>query len=148
MSAEFLDSNVFVYLFDETDDRKRTRAEQLVRDGIASGEACISFQVVQETLAVVTGKLKRKASAEQAHELFEHFLAPLWRVMPTPELYFRGLQLQKRYSIGFYDALIVAAALEAGCTRLWSEDLQDGLTIGRLTIKNPFRVGPAPRRAR
>ena len=65
-------------------------------------------------------------------------MTPLWRVMPSPGLYRRGLELQERYSLGFDDALIVAAALEADCSRLWSEDLQDGLRIDRLTIRNPF----------
>jgi predicted nucleic acid-binding protein len=65
-------------------------------------------------------------------------LAPLWRLMPSPALYARGLELQERHALGFYDALIVAAAIEGGCTRLWSEDMQDGLRINRLTIRNPF----------
>jgi predicted nucleic acid-binding protein len=143
MSADFLDSNVFVYLFDETDERRREIARRLVHEGLESGDACISFQVVQETLAVLTGKLKRRATAADARRFLGGVLAPLWRVMPSPSLYERGLELQERYSLGFYDALIVAAALDGGCTRLWSEDMQDGLRVDRLTIRNPF-----PKRAR
>jgi predicted nucleic acid-binding protein len=60
--------------------------------------------------------------------------------MPTPALFERALEVQDRYGYAFYDALIVAAALEAGCTRLYSEDLQDGQRIGALTIENPFRT--------
>jgi predicted nucleic acid-binding protein len=138
MSADFLDSNVFVYLFDETDKRRSEIARDLVLAGIESGKACISFQVVQETLAVLTGKLKRRASPSDARRFLDSILAPLWRVMPSQALYERGLDLRERYSLGFYDALIVAAALEGGCTRLWSEDMQDGLHVGRLTIRNPF----------
>jgi predicted nucleic acid-binding protein len=138
MSADFLDSNVFVYLFDETDKRRSEIARRLVLVGIESGNACISFQVVQETLAVLTGKLKRRASPSDARRFLDSILAPLWRVMPSQALYERGLDLRERYSLGFYDALIVAAALEGGCTRLWSEDMQDGLHVGRLTIRNPF----------
>jgi predicted nucleic acid-binding protein len=138
MSADFLDSNVFVYLFDETDKRRSETARRLVLLGIESGNACISFQVVQETLAVLTGKLKKRASPSDARRFLDSILAPLWRVMPSQALYERGLDLRERYSLGFYDALIVAAALEMGCTRLWSEDMQDGLRVGRLTIRNPF----------
>ncbi|HXM70876.1 MAG TPA: PIN domain-containing protein [Thermoanaerobaculia bacterium] len=138
MSADFLDSNVFVYLFDETDKRRSEIARRLVLVGIESGKACISFQVVQETLAVLTGKLKRRASPSDVRRFLDSILAPLWRVMPSQALYERGLDLRERYSLGFYDALIVAAALEGGCTRLWSEDMQDGLHVGRLTIRNPF----------
>ncbi len=48
MNADFLDTNVFVYFFDETDERRREIARRLVHEGIESGEACISFQVVQD----------------------------------------------------------------------------------------------------
>jgi predicted nucleic acid-binding protein len=56
-------------------------------------------------------------------------------------LYQRALDIQARYHYGFYDALIIAAALDAGCTRLYSEDLQHGQRIERLTIENPFLEG-------
>ena len=65
-------------------------------------------------------------------------LLPLWSVAPSAELYRRGLEIQSRYQYGFYDALIIAAALEASCTRLLSEDLQHGQKIENLTIENPF----------
>jgi predicted nucleic acid-binding protein len=83
MSADFLDSNIFIYLFDETDERRREIARRLVHKGIESGDACISFQVVQETLAVLTGKLKRRATLAEAHHFLAVVLAPLWRVMPA-----------------------------------------------------------------
>ena len=57
---------------------------------------------------------------------------------PSLSLYRRALDLQTRYRYGFYDSLVIAAALDAGCTRLYSEDLQDGQRIEGLTIKNPF----------
>jgi predicted nucleic acid-binding protein len=140
-AADFLDTNVLVYLFDETDGRKRAIASELVRGGLASGEACISFQVVQETLQVVTRKLDPPASAAEASRFLDDVLAPLWTVSPASGLYRRALELQERHSLSFYDGLIVAAALEAGCTRLLSEDLQHGQRIERLTIENPFAEG-------
>ncbi len=60
------------------------------------------------------------------------------RVMPSPALYQRGLDLQARYDFSFYDALIVAAALESGSTRLYTEDLQHGQKIEGLLVENPF----------
>jgi|HubBroStandDraft_3_1064219.scaffolds.fasta_scaffold60269_2 predicted nucleic acid-binding protein len=138
MNADFLDTNIFIYLFDETDERRREIARRLVHEGIESGDACISFQVVQETLAVLTGKLKKRATPAEARHFLAGVLAPLWRLMPSPALYARGLELRERYALGFYDALIVAAAIEGGCTRLWSEDMQNGLRVDRLTISNPF----------
>src|SRR5215210_9585230 len=138
MSGEFIDSNVFVYLFDETDDRKRDTAERLVDSALQTQNASISFQVVQETLNVVTRKLPTPMTAEGAKRFMEQVLAPLWRVSPSLALYHHALDVQARYRYGFYDSLIVAAALDAGCTRLYSEDLQDGQRIEGLTIENPF----------
>jgi predicted nucleic acid-binding protein len=140
MSADFIDSNVFVYLFDEVDHRKRKAAESLVSRGLESGQACISFQVVQETLNVITRKLVTPVTPDDARRFLDRILAPLWRVMPSPALYHRGIDLQARHRYGFYDALIIAAALDAGCTRLYSEDLQHGHRIEKLTIENPFRT--------
>ena len=138
MNVDFLDTNIFVYLFDETDERRREIARRLVHKGIESGDACISFQVVQETLAVLTGKLKKRATPAEARHFLAGVLAPLWWLMPSPALHARALELRERYALGFYDALLVAAAIDGGCTRLWSEDMQDGLRVDRLTIRNPF----------
>ena len=139
MSAEgFLDTNIFVYMLDQTDDLKRRRAEQLVRRGIEAGTGRISYQVVQETLDVVTGRLG--FSPSDSRTLLADVLAPLWTVHPSRELYERGLALRDRYGFSFYDSMIVAGALEAGCVRLYSEDLQHGQRIQSLTIEDPFRV--------
>lgn len=138
MSGEFIDTNVFIYLFDETDERKRNIAEQLIQSALETRSACISHQVVQETLNVVTRKLPFPMSTENAQRFLEQILIPLWRIMPSPALYRRGLDLQSRYGFSFYDALIIAAALEFGCTRLYTEDLQHGQQIEGLLIENPF----------
>ena len=137
MNAEcFLDTNVFVYMFDETDDYKRTTAESLVRQALEGRNGCISSQVVQETVNVLTGKLG--ALPHQVRRIFEHVLLPLWQINPSENLYHRGLDLKMRYGYSFYDSLIVAAAIESGCKTLYSEDLQHGQQIGDLTIRNPF----------
>ena len=137
MNAEnFIDTNVFIYLFDETDVRKRRLAENLIYQSLERGTDCISFQVVQETLNVLTRKLG--ARAERARLLLDDVLIPLWHIRPTPDLYRRGLALQTRYHFSFYDSLIVAASLEGNCVRLYSEDLQHGQQIQGLTIQSPF----------
>lgn len=137
MSAEsFIDTNVFIYLFDETDLEKQQRAENLVCESLNSGRGCISYQVVQETLNVVTRKLG--ARPESARLLLEDVLAPLWRINPTRSLYTQALRVHTQHGYSFYDSLIVAAALEAGCVRLYSEDMQHGQRVEQLTIVNPF----------
>ena len=132
----FLDTNVFVYLFDETDERKRRTAEVLVQHALEDGRGCISYQVVQETLNVLTRKLQ--AAAEDVGRLLDDVLMPLWRVNPTRTLYRRGLDLRTRYGFSFYDSLIVAAALEADCKVLYSEDLQHSQRIAGVTVMDPF----------
>ena len=137
MSVEnFLDTNIFICLFDEVDNDKRERAERLVQQALESETGCISYQVVQETINVITRKLN--ATPEKARLLLNHVLTPLWQVNPTRMLYQRGLDLQTRYRFSFYDSLIVAAALEAGCKTLYSQDLKHGQRIEGVTITNQF----------
>ncbi len=140
MSGDFIDSNVFVYLFDETDERKRGTAGRIVESGLQTRSAVISFQVVQETLNVVTRKLAIPMTAEGAKSFMENVLAPLFRVPASIPLYNRALDVQARYRYSFYDSLIIAAALNTGCDRLYSEDLQSGQRIEGLKIENPFET--------
>ena len=139
MSDDFIDSNVFVYLFDETDERKRQVAQSLVNTALVEGSAQISFQVVQETLNVITRKLKVPVRLEDAHQFLDQILVPLWKINPNRVLYQRGLEIRTRYQLGFYDSLIIAASLQAGCKTLFSEDLQHGQQIETLIIQDPFR---------
>jgi len=140
MSAEgFIDTNLFIYQLEALDERKSTIAGRIIRQGVETGNACISFQVVQECLNTVLRKAEIPLDSRGARAYLETVLAPLFRVPASIGLYHRSLDIQARYRYGFYDALIIAAALEAGCTRLYSEDLQHGQQIEGLTIENPFR---------
>lgn len=131
-----LDTSVPVYTFDEVDAGKRDRARQLVGDAIASGDGVISNQVLQETLNVFARKLG--ATAGQQLEIFDNVLSSLWRIHPTGDLYRRAVAIGQRYRFGFYDSLVIAAAVEYGSGLLYSEDLQDGQVIDTVTIRNPF----------
>lgn len=140
MSADFLDTNVLVYLFDETDAAKQAAARDLVQAALNNGSGVISFQVVQETLNVLTRKLKVFARGDDAEFFMQQTLVPMWRVQPSAALYAAALEIRQRLGFGFYDSLIVAAAQEAGCRRLLSDDLQHGQRIGKLRVENPFRA--------
>jgi predicted nucleic acid-binding protein len=137
MSVDFIDSNVFIYLFDEVDERKRSTAEAIVHGALAGGTGVISFQVVQETLNVLTRKLG--AQPHDARRFLDAVLAPLWSVAPSPSLYADALDVRVRFQFSFYDSLIVASAIAGGCVRLLSEDLQAGQSIRGLTVVDPFR---------
>jgi predicted nucleic acid-binding protein len=139
MSADlFLDTNVLIYQLDTRDERKHQIAENLINQALATEGACISFQVVQECLNTVLRKAEVRLDVVDARSWLDTVLVPLVRVAPSPALYRRGLDVQERWKYGFYDSLIVAAALEAGCKRLLSEDLQHGQRIEGLRIENPF----------
>jgi predicted nucleic acid-binding protein len=138
MSDSFLDSNILIYLFDQDpSSSKRHVARRLLEDAI-DGEGAISFQVIQELLNVLTRPPSPIATDAEAEEFTRDTLSVLLRVLPSLELYASALRIKSRYHYGFYDSLIIAAALEAGCTRLYSEDLQHGQRIESLTITNPF----------
>ena len=139
MSADFFDSNIFIYLFDAAAHDKRRTAEALTRSALQAKTACISFQVVQETLNVLTRKLAVPVTPDDAQEFLHRMLMPLWRVMPSQKLYADAIGLQARLGFSFCDSLIVAAALEAGCNRLLTEDLQHGQRIEGLRVENPFK---------
>jgi predicted nucleic acid-binding protein len=137
MSADFVDSNVLVYLFDRGDDRRHGIAEALVARG-PTQSAVISYQVVQETSNVLTRKIKPAMTRHDAQAVLDDVLAPMWRVQPSQALYSKALDVRSRLGFGFSDSLIVAAALEADCKRLLTEDLQHGQRVGGLRIENPF----------
>ena len=140
---DFLDSNVLIYAFDRRDQCRCDVAQNLLAKGLREQTAIISAQVVQETLNVLMRRLQPAMSVPEARKVLDELLVPLWRIGPSAALYARGLVVQERYGFNFYDSLIVAAALEAGCTRLLSEDMQHGQQIEGLRVENPFRLDDA-----
>ena len=141
MSVEsFIDTNVFIYPLEKADARRFMIADTIIREAIATGSACISFQVVQECLNTMLRKASIPLDTAGMRDYLDVVLLPLVRVPASADLYRRSLEVRERYGFSFYDALIVATALEAGCTRLWSEDLQHGQRIGVLQVENPFRA--------
>lgn len=99
MSVEFFDSNVFIYSLDGTDARKYEVAERLIRTALQTGEAVISFQVVQEVLNVVTRKLATPATPEDARRLLDRVLVPLWKVYPSAALYQRARSTSRHATV-------------------------------------------------
>lgn len=134
----FLDSNVFIYMLDNKDARKRALAAGIVRDAADHATGVISTQVVQETLNVLTRKLAPAVTPLDTRRFLDGILGPLWRLAPSMGTFHRALDVQGRWSLHFYDALIVAAALEAGCDTLYTEDLSHGQRFGDLAVVNPF----------
>ena len=134
----FLDTNVFIYSLERLDERKADKADRLIETGIATGNATISFQVVQEFLNTAIRKAEVSLTTDEMKMYLNSVLTPLYRVQPSKMLYQNALEIQGRFRFSFYDSLIIAAALEANCIILFSEDMQHGQKIEGLTIENPF----------
>jgi predicted nucleic acid-binding protein len=131
-AAPFVDTNVLLYLL-SGDTAKSSRAEAALSGGIV-----VSVQVLNEFANVA----RRKLGFDW--DEIDDVLSVIRRVADvrplTLETHQRGLALAARYRFGIDDAMIVSAALLAGCARLLSEDLQSGQRIDdRLTVMNPFR---------
>lgn len=137
--ADFLDTNVLVYTVDAAHPAKQETARAIVADALARQSAIVSFQVVQEALQVITRRFRIALTDADAKQFLADVLVPLWKVQPSPGLYEKTLAMQAKHGFAFYDSLIVAAALEGGCRRLITEDMQHGQRIEGLRIENPFR---------
>ncbi len=133
MPGSFFDTNVLLYMA-SADRLKAGRAERIVGRGGA-----ISVQVLNEVTNVARRKMR--LSWPDTHA-FLSLLRGLLSVHPmTLETHETGLMLAERHDLSTWDAMIAAAALHADCDTLWSEDMQDGLSLdGRLRIVNPFRA--------
>jgi predicted nucleic acid-binding protein len=130
----FFDSNVALYLL-SADAAKASRAEELL-----AGGGTVSVQVLNEVASVARRRLA--LSWSEIGEI-TGALRAVCEVRPlTEETHERGLRLAAGLHLSLYDAMIVAAALLAGCRTLYSEDLQHGRVVERtLTIRNPFAAG-------
>lgn len=133
----FLDTNVFVYLFDRDAPAKQRRAREVV--GHLGPAAVLSTQVLQEFYVIVTRKLAKPLRAAEA-EGAVHDLAALDVVVLDVPMVKRAVALSRADALSFWDALIVEAARAHGCNRLLTEDLQDGRAFGDLQVENPFRT--------
>ena len=135
----FLDTNIFVYTFDRNARTKATKATSLIRKAADTGEGVVSYQVVQEFFNVAFRRFSPAMTVAEAEQYLITVFRPLVAVHSSPALYLSALRIKAKYRIGWYDSLIVAAALEANCAILYTEDLQDGSEIETLRIQNPFR---------
>jgi predicted nucleic acid-binding protein len=128
----FFDTNVLIYAVAEGDPRSAQAEELLASGGV------LSVQVLNEFVSVARRKIL------MSWKYVTQALAAFRILCPSPlpitvEAHEAALRIAARHDYNIYDALVIAAALEARCATLYSEDLHDGQTIdGQLTIRNPF----------
>lgn len=136
MSDSFFDSNVLLYAT-SLDRAKADRVNRLLESG-----GTISVQVLNEISHVTRRKFRMSWGDTKS---FLSTIKDLLVVEPlTIDTHESGLRLAERYGFAIYDSFVVAAAMQADCDTLWSEDMQHGLVVdGKLRIANPFRI-PTP----
>jgi predicted nucleic acid-binding protein len=134
-ARSFFDTNVLIYADDRADPAKLQRALDLVAEHRLGRTGVVSLQVLQEYFVTVTRKLQVDARvARRKVELLAEFN------VATPEVadILAAIDLHRLHGFSFWDALIVRAAKQTGCSVLFSEDMQDR-EIDGLQIVNPFR---------
>jgi predicted nucleic acid-binding protein len=137
MSARsFFDTNVLVYSDDKAAPAKQRRALDLLAVHRRGGTGVVSLQVLQEYFVTITRKLHVDARiARRKVELLAEFDV----AVPNVADILAAIDLHRLHGFSFWDALILRAAKQAGCSVLLSEDLQEAREIDGIRIVNPFR---------
>ncbi|MEX1129991.1 MAG: PIN domain-containing protein [Vicinamibacterales bacterium] len=144
--GSFLDSNILVYTDDAADAGKQAAAIALVSDVMRTRTGVVSLQVLQEYFAVVTRKLGVDAAAARAKV---ELLGAFSTVPVDIDDVLAAIDLHRLHQVSIWDGLIIRAAQQARCARIYSEDLQHGRRFDSVEIVNPFlALGRAPRRKR
>lgn len=138
MIPSFVDTNILVYAHDTSAGDKHTKAKATLQDCWKKESGFISTQVLQEFYVTVTRKLTKVLPKVKAREIIQDYTA--WPVyQPTAEDIISASELEEKYQLSFWDALIVVTAQNSGTRILFSEDLQDGRQIGKIKVVNPFQ---------
>jgi predicted nucleic acid-binding protein len=137
MTPVFVDADVLVYSQDPRDSLKQARAAQWLDRLWQQRAGRTSMQVLTEFYTVATRKLAPKMAQDTAWDEAARYFA--WSPKPIDEgLVRRAREVERRYGISWWDAMVVAAAQAQDCGVLLTEDLQDGMAFGPVKVRNPF----------
>ena len=134
----FVDTNVFVYLHDDSEPEKKLRADDWIAFLIGHRSGRLSFQVLQEFYAILTRKLKLGFEEGEPQKIVRELAS--WQPIPIDlAVLEHAWLLEERYSLSWWDALIVAAAQTCECEVLLTEDLQHGQMFSAVRVVDPFK---------
>ena len=137
MSAKvFVDTNVLLYAYDTRDRAKHETAKREIHELWLNRSGALSMQVLQEFYVNVTCKVAFPLPVREARKVVEVYSA--WCIETGPGEIAAAFSIEDRTRISFWDALIVAAAVKAGASKILSEDLSPGQRIAGVLIENPF----------
>jgi predicted nucleic acid-binding protein len=137
----FVDTNVLIYAYDADAGRKREIAREILRELWMQQTGALSMQVLQEFYVNVTRKIAAPLPKPVARAEVDSYT--VWCTDTTPAEISAAFRIEDEAGIGFWDALIVAAARKAGAARIVSEDLNPGQIIAGVRIENPFSTQQA-----
>jgi predicted nucleic acid-binding protein len=134
----FVDTNILLYAEDRDGKAKHKVARNLVTQLWESRDGVLSVQVLQEFYVNVTRKVRKPLTSQHALDIVQEYLT--WTVIEnTGQLLAAAIILRHKHQLSFWDALVVQAAIEGGCTTLYTEDLNHGQRFGAVVILNPFK---------
>ena len=137
----FVDTNILVYAHERSAGVKQQRAKQLLVQLWNSRNGVLSTQVLQELCINLRRKAGNPLSIDEVRLLIRNYST--WEVITnTPASVLKALEIEARFKISFWDALIVQAAEEAGASILYSEDLAATQFYGAIQVVNPL-IDPA-----
>lgn len=133
----FLDTNVLIYAHEPGTGIKHERARTLIENLWKTGDGVLSTQVMQELCVNLRHRTAKPWTVEETRNLIFDYMS--WHiVVNTPDSITAALEIENRYQISFWDALIIYAAESSGVAILYSEDLSDGQLYGSVRVVNPF----------
>ena len=133
----FVDTNILIYAHDRAAGSKHDRARQVLDRLWTSGEGVLSTQVLQELCINLRRKVTHTLPVEEIRQLIQDYLS--WEiVVNTPESVIQALEIEVRYKISFWDALLLHAAESSGAAILYSEDLSARQHYGSVQVVNPL----------
>ena len=133
----FVDTNILMYAHDTTAGAKHQRARALVEELWRDRSGVVSTQVLQELCVNLRRQAGRPLDSKATRDILADYLS--WRVVVNGgDSILEALELQERYQISFWDALVVGAAESSGADVLYSEDFSDGQSYGSVRAVNPL----------
>lgn len=133
----FVDTNILMYAHDTAAGEKHRRAKALVEELWETRAGVVSTQVLQELAVNLRRKAKNPLDAKATRDVVSDYLA--WHVVVNEgDSVLEALDLETRYRVSFWDALVIQAAHAAGAEILYSEDFADGQRYGTVRVKNPL----------
>ena len=136
----FLDTNILVYAYDKDSDEKHTVALELIKELWESRAGVLSNQVLQEFYVAVTRKITKPLPKAEAREILRAYACWNVRELSAASIV-RASEIEERYRLSFWDAMVIVAAYESKCDKLLTEDMKHGQMIEGVIIENPFRAG-------